>query len=179
MPDGTVIPSAYDGKEMWDALEGLSGDEDGDGMAKWRQQRVEEIRDTQLPDNCSPQMFANVLVEFNELNELIDNPYDGKSYSKFVLNILPDSLDTDRRSLKRELLAAAKMDDSAHVVQKVKSLIADAYKPNAQPMMKVPVAAWEKLVEDVEDAKKVLAATFARSSRRKLPARRGLACPAR
>ena len=123
-------------------------------------QRIEKIRDTQLPDNSSAQMFADVLVEFNELNALIDNPYDGKPYSKFVLNILPDSLDTDRRSLKRELLAAAKMDDSAHVVQQVKSLIADAYKPNAQPMMKLTVAAYEKLAaydKLVEDVKKALA----------------------
>ena len=37
MPDGTVIPDAYDGKAMWDALENLTGEEDGEGMAKWRQ----------------------------------------------------------------------------------------------------------------------------------------------
>ena len=36
--------------------------------------RVEQIRDTQLPDNVSPQYFADVLVEFNEL---IQDPQDG------------------------------------------------------------------------------------------------------
>ena len=144
-------------------------------MAKWRQQRVEKIRDTQLPDNCSAQMFTDVLVELNGLNDLIDNPYYGKSYSKLVLGILPDCLDSDRRALKRELIAAAKMDDSRHVVQKVKSLIADAYKPGAPPMMKMTVAEYEQLQKRIT----ALEASSSRSARRKLPSRRGRACPTR
>ena len=152
MPDGTVIENAYDGKGMWDALEKLKGDDDGEGVGKERQRRVEQIRDTQLPDNVSPQGFADVLVEFNELNELIDNPYKKEAYSKFVLNILPDTLDADRRMLKRELIAATKFDDHEHVVQKVKALIAEAYKPNAQPMMKLTVAAHEQMLKESKQA---------------------------
>ena len=76
-PDGTIVPNAYDGKEMWDALENLHADDDGEGMVKKRQKRVEEIRDTKLHDNVSPQQFADVLVEFNDLNALIDQPYTG------------------------------------------------------------------------------------------------------
>ena len=91
-------------------------------------------------------------MEFNEINALIDNPYAGESYSKFVLNILPDSLDSDRRALKRELIAAVKMTDSSHVMQKVKALIADAYKPGAPPMMKMTVAEHDQLQRQVKQA---------------------------
>ena len=62
-------------------------------------------------------VFADVLVEFNEINSLIDNPYAGEAYSKFVLNILSEALDSDRRSLERELIKDATMGNAALVVR--------------------------------------------------------------
>ena len=159
----TVVPNAYHGKDMWDALEGLHADDDGEGMAKKRQQRVEEIRDTKLPDNVSPQQFADVMVEFNEINELIDQPYTGAAYSKLVIGIIPENLEADERALKRELNTAG-LANHTDVVQKVKKLIASAHKPDAQPMMKMTVAAHEKMMKDMKAASEKAAKEAAKNA---------------
>ncbi len=50
---GTVIPDSFDGLAEWKELSTLKV-EDGDAVAKNYQKRLEEIRDSQLPDNVSP-----------------------------------------------------------------------------------------------------------------------------
>ena len=138
---GAAIAAPYagavvaDGAKMWRELTRLVAKQEHANVVKSYRKQVEAIRDKQLSSNCSPQQFANVIVNLNKLNPLLAMPYKGGDYVELVLGIMPESLGTDVRSIELQLEKDGKGADEAEVVERCKALISKTHVPGKAAMV--------------------------------------------
>jgi hypothetical protein len=142
-PDKTTkIPNAFMGIEMWGALE-VSRDIDVSEYDEKRYQSAyEKMRDSPLHDNCSPSEFSKRVNTFtSHVNPYLEVKLEGERLAKFILISLPDSIRSDVRALKRELVANSKIDDVPHVVAAAQELVEACYIPTKKRVDAKPVMA--------------------------------------
>ena len=97
---------------MWNELSRMRNRELSEYYVKKYARVSEKMRDTKLPDNIDPQMYATRLNTFlNDINPFLDIPYDGARLGRFIIGTLPTSLDSDGRALLRELTASDTLKD--------------------------------------------------------------------
>ena len=127
---GTDIPDCYDGVAMFKELRKKCEDEVSDYDSKRYQRAYEKIRDTKLPSNCSPSVFSTRVATFErDINPYLDTPLEGAKLSQFIIDMLPEDLASDARSLRRDLKTQSKFDDADHVALCCQRLIEDAFSP--------------------------------------------------
>ena len=129
------------GGAMFRALKGLQGHLDTEEEAKLAKKQVDFFLDPKgrLGDNVSANQFDERVNEFDvHVNPALEMQYNGLNYSKFLLQTcIPPCLETDGRLLRRELEAASRMGDVAHVRAEIKKLLSRAHDPE-KPLPVVP-----------------------------------------
>ena len=60
---GNPVAGSFNGAAMWDDLVALMSESDDGATYKKHLQTVERLRDTRLPENCSPQLWSDRMTE--------------------------------------------------------------------------------------------------------------------
>ena len=96
---GNAVPGSFNGAAMFEDLRTLMNAADDGTTYKKHLQTVERLRDTRLPNNCSPQEWSDRMTEFQLANELNEEPYAGAKLVKTMVGMLPKCWSTDVRQL--------------------------------------------------------------------------------
>ena len=145
---GNQVPGAYHGVNMF--LE-LSKEADEGCVSEYSGQEYEDaydhIKKRPLPDNASPDQYSRRINQFTvKVNPFMNRPLKGEELSRFIVGQLPPNLESDARTLMRELKNKQLLGDPGNTCAEGLKLIESAYKPNRK------VALPANVVSDVDQA---------------------------
>jgi len=136
-----VIEDCYDGVAMFKAIRDTRSDDMSDYDAKKYTNAYEKMRDTPLPENCSPETFSKRVATFlRDVNPYLDPPLTGSKLSAFIVKQLPSQLGADARSLKRRFVDQGTWNDADAVALECQHTVEEAFAPTKKAGVDINLA---------------------------------------